>query len=218
MTKHLLYVGDPMCSWCWGFAPTKRRIEAQCEGRAEVSLIVGGLRPFTTEPQDDERKTFLREHWQEIGEKTGQPFAFHLLDRDDFVYDTEPPSRAAVVVRHLEGQRRALDFFSELQRAFYADNADVTQAETLTKLARNFGVDADAFAAKFETEEMRQATIEDFQMARSLGVTGFPTVVVKDDEGYAYLTVGYQPYEHLERLLGAWLDGNVERRVPQPTQ
>jgi putative protein-disulfide isomerase len=215
MTKQLIYVGDPMCSWCWGFAPVKRRIEEQCEGRAEVSLVVGGLRPFTTEPQDDQRKTFLREHWQEIGDKTGQPFAFHLLDRDDFVYDTEPASRAAVVVRHLDGQAKALDFFSELQRAFYADNADVTEAATLTALARDFGVDGDAFAEHLETEEMRQATIEDFQLARSLGVTGFPTVVVKDDQGYAYLTVGYQPYEQLGTLLDAWLDGRVQRRASE---
>ncbi len=215
MTKQLIYVGDPMCSWCWGFAPVKRRIEEQCEGRAEVSLVVGGLRPFTTEPQDDQRKAFLREHWQEIGDKTGQPFAFHLLDRDDFVYDTELASRAAVVVRHLDGQAKALDFFSELQRAFYADNADVTEAATLTALARDFGVDGDAFAERLETEEMRQATIEDFQLARSLGVTGFPTVVVKDDQGYAYLTVGYQPYEQLGSLLDAWLDGRVERRAAE---
>ena len=215
MTKQVIYVGDPMCSWCWGFAPIKRRIEEQCRDRAEVSLVVGGLWPFTEEPQDEARKTFLREHWAEIGDKTGQPFAFHLLDRDDFVYDTEPPSRAAVVVRHLEGQGRALEFFSELQRAFYADNADVTEAATLTALARDFGVDADAFADRFESEEMRHATIEDFQLARSLGVTGFPTVVVKDDEGYAYLTVGYQPYEHLGAVLDAWLDGRAERRAAE---
>ena len=55
------------------------------------------------------------------------------------------------------------------------------------------------------------ATIEDFQMARSLGVTGFPTVVVNDDEGYAYLTVGYQPYEHLERLLDRPLERVFEQ-------
>ena len=215
MTKQLIYVGDPMCSWCWGFAPVKRRIEEQCHGRAEVSLVVGGLRPFTTEPQDDQRKAFLREHWREVGDKTGQPFAFHLLDRDDFVYDTEPASRAAVVVRHLDGQATALDFFSELQRAFYADNADVTEAATLTALAHDFGLDKDAFAAHFETEEMRQATIDDFQLARSLGVTGFPTVVAKDDEGYAYLTVGYQPFEQLGALLDAWLGDRAGRRVAQ---
>ena len=67
----------------------------------------------------------------------------------------------------------------------------------------------------FESEEMRHATIEDFQLARSLGVTGFPTVVVKDDEGYAYLTVGYQPYGHLGAVLDAWLDGRAERRAAE---
>ncbi len=215
MTKKLIYVGDPMCSWCWGFAPVKRRIEELCRDRAEVSLVVGGLRPFTTEPQDDARKTFLREHWRDVGDRTGQPFAFHLLDRDDFVYDTEPASRAAVVVRRLDGQAAALGFFSELQRAFYADNADITETATLIALAGDFGVDADAFAARFETEEMRQATIDDFELARSLGVTGFPTVVVEDEEGHAYLTVGYQPYERLGAVLDGWLDGRVQRRVAE---
>jgi putative protein-disulfide isomerase len=215
MTRQLIYVGDPMCSWCWGFAPVKRQIETLCEGRAEVSLVVGGLHPFTTEPQDDARKTFLREHWEDVGARTGQPFAFDLLERDDFVYDTEPSSRAAVTVRALSGQTTALGFFSELQRAFYADNADVVETETLTALAGAYGVDRDDFAQRFDSEEMRQATIDDFQFARSLGVSGFPTVVVKDDDGYAYLTVGYQPYEQLGPLLDGWLDGRIKAQAPQ---
>ena len=62
---------------------------------------------------------------------------------------------------------------------------------------------------------MTQATIDDCHLARSLGVTGFPTVVAKDDEGYAYLTVGYQPYEQLGALLDAWLGDRAERRVAQ---
>ena len=35
----------------------------------------------------------------------------------------------------------------------------------------------------------------------------------KDHEGYAYLTVGYQPFEQLGALLDAWLDNRVERHV-----
>ena len=64
MTKQLIYVGDPMCSWCWGFAPVKRALEELCDGRAELLLVVGGLHPGTPEPQDDDRKKFLEEHWQ----------------------------------------------------------------------------------------------------------------------------------------------------------
>ena len=33
-TRTLIYVHDPMCSWCWGFRPTFERL---CEiGRAHV--------------------------------------------------------------------------------------------------------------------------------------------------------------------------------------
>lgn len=37
------YVGDPMCSWCWGISPTVKRLEAFCadEGIA-FSLTMGG--------------------------------------------------------------------------------------------------------------------------------------------------------------------------------
>ena len=88
-----------------------------------------------------------------------------------------------------------LDFFSEFQGAFYADNADVTEAATLTALACDFGVEGDAFGVHFETDEVRQATRDDFQNARLLGITGFATVLAKNDKGYAYLTVDYQLYD-----------------------
>ena len=206
MTKEVIYVGDPMCSWCWGFSPVKAALEEQCRDRANVRLVVGGLHPFTAEPQDDRRKDFLRHHWQDVGQRTGQGFGFALLERDDFVYDTEPPCRAAVTARHLHGEARALAFFAELQRAFYVDNSDVTQTDTLLALALGFGFDGDGFAAAFPSDEMKQATLGDFQLARELGVSGFPTVVVKDEGGYAYLTVGYQPHETLGPALETWLE------------
>ena len=27
MSKHFLYVADPMCSWCWGFSPVIDKID-----------------------------------------------------------------------------------------------------------------------------------------------------------------------------------------------
>ena len=206
MTRQVIYVGDPMCSWCWGFSPVKRALEEQSAGRVEVSLLVGGLRPFTAEPQDDARKDFLRHHWDEVGSRTGQAFRFDVLERDDFVYDTEPPCRAAVTVRQLHGNARALDFFAALQHAFYADNIDVTQPGPLAELAGENGIDPAAFAERFASEEMKKATLADFEFSRNLGVSGFPTVVVKDDKGYAYLTIGYQPYDGLREVFESWLE------------
>ena len=45
MSARLLYVMDPMCSWCWGFAPVAEALvkQAQAVG-VEMHLVVGGLR------------------------------------------------------------------------------------------------------------------------------------------------------------------------------
>ncbi len=214
INKELIYVGDPMCSWCYGFAPVKRQLEEQCAGRAQVSLIVGGLHIDWTEPQDESRREFLRDHWREVGERTGQQFTFGIIEKEGFVYNTEAACRAAVTARDMVGNAEALNFFTHLQTAFYDKNDDVTQDDVLIDLAAEFGLDKDIFAGQFPSDAMQQKTMLDFQMAQRLGVSGFPTVVVNDRHGYAYLTVGYQPYESLQQVVEAWLTDQLERDQP----
>ncbi len=206
MDKKLIYIGDPMCSWCWGFSPVIQALAEQCLGRGDVSIVVGGLHPGTTEVQDQERKDFLRHHWKEVNQYSGQPFSFGLLDRDDFTYDTEPACRAVVIVKEIRGDIEALHFFSKLQHAFYVKNDDITQQDILTKIAEDSGIDCGIFSKRLLSEEMKRATIADFDFSRRLGATGFPTVLVKDENGYAYLTNGYQPHEVLQPILEQWLN------------
>ena len=73
-------------------------------------------------------------------------------------------------------------------------------------------MDAAQFAKVFASDEARVATHDDFQVARNLGVTGFPTIVAVDkaadanaENQYGYLNVGYRPFEVLEPLLEQWL-------------
>ena len=218
INKELIYVGDPMCSWCWGFSPVKHKLQEQCAGRAAVTLIVGGLHINWTEPQDDERKNFLRHHWEEVGERSGQPFAYDILERDDFIGNTEPAYRAVVTAREIEGNARALVLFAALQKAYYAENRDMDSGDVLCDLAAEHDFDRAAFAEMFNSQEMKDTTIRDFQMSQRLGVTGFPTLLVNDQHGYAYLTVGYQPYEQIENIVDAWLNDQLERQQPKAAE
>jgi len=211
MNKELIYVGDPQCSWCWGFAPVKGQIEDLCRGRVILTLVLGGLHADWTEPADAERKGFLRDHWQEVGERTGQPFIYDILDVEGLTYGTEASCRAAVTVRQMAGNEAALTYFTGLQRAYYAESQDVTSAGVLADIAAEFGHDRGGFNELFASPETDQCTTQDFQFAQRLGVTGFPTVLINDEQGYAYLTMGYQPIEQLGHIVEAWLVGTLDR-------
>ena len=59
----------------------------------QLALIMGGLRPFTTEPMAPGKADEIFGHWHHVAEASGQPFAQApntALHLPGFVYDTEP--------------------------------------------------------------------------------------------------------------------------------
>ena len=175
---------------------------------APVSVIVGGLAPGTTEPLDARTKSSIRDHWTHVHEASGQPFDFGFFDQDGFVYDTEPPCRAVVAARMIRPER-ALPFLSHLHGAFYRDRRDVTDTETLCDLAADFGFDRGEFARQLDDAATRQMTHRDFTLSRELGISGYPTLVGHDGENLTAITVGYRPWEQIERGIESWLAGEA---------
>ncbi len=93
------YIGDPMCSWCWGISPTVGEVAAFCEAEGiEFSITMGGLRAGGGDRWNEEFKDFLRNEWRNIARVTGQPFGFTLLETPHFDYDTEPACRAVATL------------------------------------------------------------------------------------------------------------------------
>lgn len=185
----LVYVGDPMCSWCWGFAP---EIESLAED-LPVEVVVGGLRPGPmAQTLDDRMADFLAYHWEEIAERTGQPFDTGFLERrDGWVYDTEPAAIAIAQMRAMN-ESRTLDYFTDVQSAFYARGEDVTDFEVLSRLTDGYDIDRDAFAEALATDEAKKRAWDDFSRSRSWGISGFPTLVgTLEDDRLALLARGW---------------------------
>jgi putative protein-disulfide isomerase len=200
----LWYYADPMCSWCWGFAPVMTAIKEAYESRLKIALVLGGLRPGTTEPLAPALRAEILHHWHEVQRRTGQSFAFEGALPEGFVYDTEPPSRAVVTVGEFRPEV-TFAYFKAVQAAFYAQQQDVTRADTLAALAGSYGIEVTAFLARFHSDEVRQRTRGHFQQARQTGIRGFPTVVLQNDAGYTLLAGGYRPFAELQPELDAWL-------------
>ncbi len=204
MSQELIYFADPMCSWCWGFAPVVEQVRVRYGARLPLRLILGGLSVGTTKPLDPRGKATIREHWEHVAELAGQPFDFGFFEREDFVYDTGPACRAVVTARRLRPEQ-ALDFLNHLQRGFYAENRDVSDRATLVAAAEEFGLDGAAYAAAYDDEATWQETLADFRITRNTGIDGYPALLAGDREaGYVFVTLGYQPWPRIEGVLESW--------------
>jgi putative protein-disulfide isomerase len=201
MSSRLLYIADPMCSWCWGFSPVMDKVRDHFGQELPIRLLMGGLRPGTEEPMTLGKKMEIRDHWEHVQQASDQPFDFAFFDREEFIYDTEPASRAVVVVRRLEPDR-VFDYFKSVQEAFYARNRDVTDPEVLAVIAVELGLDTEAFTAEFRTGQTITETWRDFETSRRLGVTGFPTLLAgSEDGGYEVITAGYRKWEAVKEAI-----------------
>ncbi len=205
----LVYIGDPMCSWCWGVEPVVRRLPEFCAERgAGFSIVAGGLAPGGGFTWDERFKTFLRNEWRHIQTATGQPFSVDLLERDHFHYDTEPPCRAVVLARSIlagrdENDRLLAAFFAALQRRFYVDNQDPATLEFYREPAAQIGLDFEAFAARFDGDDARQAVRREFELNRSWWVRGFPSFALRRGDAVEILASGYVDLPKLTTLIGA---------------
>ncbi|HEL2958785.1 TPA: hypothetical protein UL931_002029 [Stenotrophomonas maltophilia] len=197
------YIGDPMCSWCWGISSPVHALAEYCESEGiPFVLTMGGLRAGGGDPWNDRFKDFLRNEWRHIGHATGQPFSFKLLDTPHFDYDTEPACRAIAAVQLLTTSEafrgvRLLGFFSSMQQKFYVDGEDPKQPAFYDSICISHGINPEEFRKIFASAEAARAVQADFQTCRAWGVRSFPTLLIEREGALATLASGYVTAEHL---------------------
>ncbi len=195
----LLYVADPLCSWCYGFGPVLEQLRTEFD--LPVDVLAGGLRPGpSAQAMDASMMSYLVQAWDRVEQATGLPFARTQLEWEDWVYDTEMPDRAVVAARSMD-RASALPLFDRIQRAFYAEGVDVTVPESLVALARDSGLDPATFEELLLSERNKAETYADFQAARQIGITGFPALLAVHGSKAWALSLGYQPVEPVRQSV-----------------
>lgn len=194
----LIYVGDPMCSWCYGFSPKVDKL-LQLHPDMELRLIMGGLRYRGNEKMAD-LSGFLKEHWEEVAHRTGRAFKFDILNQEDLIYDTGPACRAVVAASMVQPSLVWV-FFKTLQSAFYHDNADPTSEETFIDIAQKCGMSPSEFRKAFHDTKSEDALLAQLQWASANRIHGFPTVLYKSGSKIFLLSNGYTTAEIMDRKL-----------------
>ncbi|GGC79844.1 DsbA family protein [Undibacterium terreum] len=196
----LLYIADPMCSWCYGFGPELDAFLAAVPDVA-MDIITGGLRAYNTEVMDEEKKATILGHWQHVAEASGLPFSNAGMSQPGFIYDTEPACRAVVAARTVADElspRAKLAVFRAIQHAFYAEGKDVTKDDVLSEVCVNSlnavdggGYDIHSFMETMTAHATAAETREEFEQTQRWGIRGFPALLVVHEGALHMLASGY---------------------------
>jgi putative protein-disulfide isomerase len=198
-----LYIADPMCSWCYGFAPVIGQLAEHFCDRMPVRIMVGGLRAGNARAMTSEDRAYIRSAWTRVNAASGQPFDFAFFDRATFTYDTEPACRAIVAVRSIAPEKTQT-MMAAISSAFYASNRDTTSDDVLADVAAEIGIDREAFRASYQSADIRNETLRDFLLAKEMGVEGFPCLLAGKGDAYAIVTNGFRPVDGMIEALEAW--------------
>ena len=74
----LIYVYDPMCSWCYAFDSSLQELQKDLPSTIRFSYLLGGLAPDSTKPMSVDLQNTIQQAWQRI-EKQFQIYSLTMI-------------------------------------------------------------------------------------------------------------------------------------------
>lgn len=179
---------DPVCTWCWGSEPVLRALETRYPGQIENRYVMGGLvediNDFTDpsngiEAGAEQANAQVAKHWVEAGKRHGMPVepeGFHLFSDE---YPSTYPQNIAYKAAQLVAPDKADQFLRRIREATIVEGLVTSRVDVQMSLADEVGIDIVAFSKAIKDGSAKKAFQGDLGLTRSLGVTGFPTFMVK---------------------------------------
>jgi predicted DsbA family dithiol-disulfide isomerase len=198
----LIVYSDYLCPWCYLGTVRLARIAEEFGDRLQWQW-----RSFLLRPQPDPRRTLEKfraytQSWQRPAAEPDAP-VFHVWESD-----AGPPSHS--VPPHLAAKAAAQlgpDAFhrmhDRLMRAYFTENRDITDADTLLALWRELEFPEEAFARTADPV-LLQETIAQHNEALEHGIDGVPAVRMQGREG---AVIGAQPVETFRH----WINRHLSR-------
>ncbi|MFT6714237.1 MAG: putative protein-disulfide isomerase [Planctomycetota bacterium] len=175
MSIKLLYVVDPMCSWCYGFKAALDEVLPELNPNVEAELVMGGLAPDSDEPMDEETRTYVQQAWHAVAKQTGVSFNHDFWAQCEPRRSTYPACRAVIVAREVD---LAWEMLAAIQRAYYLEARNPSDEDTLVALAEELGIDGEGFRGRFREPEIEAALQAHLRLRTQLRAVSFPTIAM----------------------------------------
>jgi len=187
----LIYVHDPMCSWCWGFRPSFLALCEQLPQQVAVSHLLGGLAPDSDQAMPAQLQSKLQDTWRKIQTRIpGTRFNFDFWKECKPRRSTWPACRAVIAARTIEPALER-DMVLAIQHAYYLEARNPSDTSTLVSLAGNLGLDESGFEDLLDARDTRDTLQREINQARQMGADSFPSLRLQVDESIWPVPVDY---------------------------
>jgi putative protein-disulfide isomerase len=191
MQDTLIYVHDPMCSWCWGFEPTRKIIFETVADRMQIRRMVGGLAPDSDQPMPESMRLMLQQTWQRIEQSIpGTRFNYAFWDECSPRRSTYPANRAVIAARE-QGESFDPVMTARIQQAYYLEAKNPSDNSVLVELAADIGLDVERFAARLESDALQRQLLVEIEGTRAMGINSFPSLAVHRDGILRHIGLSY---------------------------
>ncbi|MEM7193668.1 MAG: DsbA family protein [Pseudomonadota bacterium] len=190
-TSTLIYVHDPMCSWCWGFRPTLDAVTESVPNEIVVTRLVGGLAPDSDDPMPVSMQDYLQQTWRAIQHRIpGTEFNFDFWTHCEPRRSTYPACRAVIAARLIDRDSEAR-MIDGIQRAYYLKAQNPSDIDTLVSVAESINLDAERFRELLQSDKVERLLQDELTLVRRMGVGGFPSLVLQVGNSVSGIAMRY---------------------------
>jgi putative protein-disulfide isomerase len=202
MASTLYYIYDPMCSWCWGYAPTWNRLQQELAPHVDIIYRLGGLAQDCDEIMSDEMQNFLQQTWRNISGQLGTAFNFDFWRDCQPRRSTFPACRAALIARASNKEQSML---TAIQHAYYLQAKNPSDIDTLHQLAIEIGLDGNDFLQQMNSQQLDKALKKEIIQMSTMPINGFPALVLVNNQALINIPIDYKDWRNSYALIMAKL-------------
>ena len=202
----LLYVHDPMCSWCYAFSASLAALQQDLPSDIQMIYLLGGLAADTTEPMPVNLQNTIQQAWHRI-ENTVPSILFNY---DFWIFNTPLrstyPACRALLASRKQGAEFELKLLQAIQNAYYQKARNPSLQVTLQECAAETGLDTVEFIKDLNSLAIDNELQGEIQLARSMGVTSYPSLRLLHHEEQIAVTIDYLNHRTMiDQIIGILL-------------
>lgn len=205
----VIYFTDPICSACWGIEPQLRKLKAEYGDHIEIEYHMGGLLPdWSYNSGGISKPSDVAHHWDEVSAYYDMPIDGDVWLEDPL--DSSYPPSIAFKAAEMQDPGKAQLFMREIREMVFLQKKNIAKWENLETAAKTVGLDPQQLKNDYENYA-KPLFEQDLQLAKKMGVRGFPTLFFANDSGQSEILYGAKPYSSFESAVHK-LDASIEKQ------